>query len=87
MEADEIISFLAGFIGQNGSFVIGCGFTYFKGYGIGRANGQAVAQAVAVIVSQQGCLAVHHAYGLFVAGLGAETAAVTFFLIYSDYFA
>ena len=70
-----------------GGFVIGCGLALHKADGAGGARGQAIAQAVAIVVAQQFCLAAHHANGALVAGRRAGAAAVAFFFVYVNDFA
>ena len=61
--------------------VVGRGLALFKGDGAGRARGQTVAQAVAVVLAHKARLAVHHGDGPLVAGAGAGAAAVALFFI------
>ena len=56
-------------------------FPLHKGNGPGGAGGQAVAQAVAVIVPKQFGLSVHHADGSFLTRAGTGAASVAFILI------
>ena len=55
--------------------VIGGSLPLLKGDGAHRAGGQAVAQTVTIILAQQLCLAVFHADGTLMAGIGAQAAA------------
>ena len=66
---------------QNGGLVVGDGFPLYKGDSIDGTGGQAVPQTVAVVVPQQAGLAVYHADGPLVAGLGAGSAAVAGLLV------
>ena len=61
---------------HDGFFIVGGGLPLHKGDRPGGTGGQAVAQAVAVIVPHQLRLAVHHGDGTLVTRLGAGTAAV-----------
>ena len=63
---------------HDGLLVIGRRLPLYKGDGPRGAGGQAVAQAVAVIVPHQLRLAVHHGDGALVTGGGAGAAAVAF---------
>ena len=72
---------------QHSLLVISGGFALGKGDGTGRASGQAVAKAVAVVVPHQLGLAVHKADGTLVAGGDAGTTAVAFFFVYMNDFA
>ena len=66
------------------------GFALDERDSAGRADRQAVAEAVAVVVAEQSGFAVHHADSALVAGSGTGTAAVALFLIdlnnFSDHF-
>ena len=66
---------------HDGLLVIGRRLPLYKGDGPGGAGGQAVTQAVAVIVPHEPRLAVHHGDGALVTGGGAGAAAVAFILI------
>ena len=66
---------------ENGCFVVGRRFALLKGDGVGGALGQAVAQAVAVILTGQLRLAVDHLNCALVARRGASSAAVALFLV------
>ena len=68
-------------IGCNGSFIIGSSFTLYKLDGLHGAGGETVAEAITIIVSKQNSLSVYNADGSLVAGIGAKTAAITFFLV------
>ena len=72
---------LFGFVLLYGLLVIGGGFPLHKRDGAGGAGGQAIAQAVTVIVPQQPGFAGHHADGAFVACFGTQAAAVAFVFI------
>ena len=74
-------------IGLHGGFVISGGFALDERDGAGRADRQAVAEAVAVVVAEQSGFAVHHADSALVAGVGAQAAAVAFFFVDFDNFA
>ena len=67
--------------GLDGGLVVGRSLALLKRDGPGRAVGQAVAHAVAVIVPHHGGLAVNHGNGTLMAGGGAGPAAVAFFLV------
>ena len=69
-----------------GSLVVVCSFPLFKGDSTRRACRKAVSKTVAVIITQQFGFAVYHADGTFVAGFGAQTAAIAFFFIYGNNF-
>ena len=58
--------------------VIGGSFAFFKADRACGAGGQAVAQAVAVILAQQPRLAIYHADGPLMAGGGTQAAAQAF---------
>ena len=47
----------------------------------GGAGGQTIARTVAIVITQQACLAVRHGDGALVTGGGTGAAAVAFFLI------
>ena len=64
--------------------VIGGSFAFFKADRACGAGGQAVAQAVAVILAQQPRLAIYHADGPLMAGGGTQAAAVAFFFVNVD---
>ena len=66
---------------QHSSFIVGWGFPLFKGNGIHGSSRQTIAQAVTVVLLEQFCLAIYNANGIFVAGIGAQTAAVALFFI------
>ena len=66
---------------HDGLLVIGRRLPLHKGDGPGGAGGQAVTQAVAVIVPHEPRLAVHHGDGALVTGGGAGATAVAFILI------
>ena len=68
-------------------FIISGGFALHKGDSAGGAMGQAVAEAIAVVIPHQFGLAVDHGDSTFVAGIGAGTAAVAFIGIDLDNFA
>ena len=67
-------------------FVIGRGFPFHKGNGAGWAGGQAVAQAIAIIVPKKLCLPIHHADSPFMAGFSAGPASVALVFIYPNNF-
>ena len=73
--------------GLDGFGVVGRGLPEVKGDGSGGTCREAVAQAVAVVLPEQSGFAVYHADGAFVAGFGAEAAAIAFFRIDADDFA
>ena len=68
-------------LGQHGGLIIGRRLPLHKADGPRGAGGQAVSQAVAVVVPQQRGLAVHHADGALVAGRGTGAAAVALLLV------
>ena len=68
-------------------FIISGGFALHKGDSAGGAMGQAVAEAIAVVIPHQFGLTVDHGDSTFVAGIGAGTAAVAFIGIDLDNFA
>ena len=68
-------------------FIISGGFALHKGDSAGGAMGQAVAEAIAVVIPHQFGLAVDHGDSTFVAGIGTGTAAVAFIGIDLDNFA
>jgi hypothetical protein len=59
---------------------------FFETDGPCGARGEAIAEAVAVIVAQKLCLSVRHADRPFMAGFGAKAAAVAFIFIDFDNF-
>ena len=59
--------------------------SFFKSDRTCRAVRQAVAKAIAEVLSHQLCLAVNNIYRPFVASLCAQSAAIAFLLIYMDY--
>ncbi len=69
---------------HDGLLVIGRRLPLYKGDGPGGAGGQAVTQAVAVIVPHEPRLAVHHGDGALVTGGGAGAAAVALILVDLD---
>lgn len=69
------------FISENRGLIVSGGFPFHKGDGACRAGGETVSQTVAVIIPQEFRFSVYHADGSFMAGLGAQTTAVTFFFI------
>ena len=71
---------------QHGLLIVGGSFPLGEGDGPGGTAGQAVAEAVAVVVPHQPGLAVHQANGPFVAGGDAGPAAVAFFFVYVNDF-
>ena len=64
--------------------VVSGSFPLFKGDGTGGAARQAVAKAIAEILSYQLCLAVDDVDGSLVAGGCAQAAAVAFFFVNMD---
>jgi hypothetical protein len=56
-----------------------------KAYRVHRTGGQAVAESVAEILAKQLRLAADYADSGFLAGVGAESAAVALFFIYMYY--
>ncbi len=72
--------------GLDGLLVVGGGLALRDRDRTRGAFRQAVAHAVAVVVAQERGLSVHHADGAFVAGLGAEAAAVAFLAVDLDDF-
>ena len=73
-----------GFRGRDGCLVVGRGFSYLKGDGIHGTSGEAIPQAVAIILAGELGLAVYHFDGAFVAGGGASAATVASFFIDCD---
>jgi hypothetical protein len=67
--------------------IVGRGFPFFKGDGSCGTGGQAVAQAIAVILTGEPCLAVYDRDGSLMAGSGTSSAAITFFFVDVNYFA
>ena len=65
----------------NRLLVVRGSFPVDKGNGPRGADGQAVAQPVAVIVAQEFRFTIYHSNGALVAGLCTQAAAVTFFFI------
>ena len=80
-QGHALVSHFPLLIFHDGLLVIGRRLPLHKGDGPGWAGGQAVAQAVAVIVPHEPRLAVHHGDGALVTGGGAGAAAVAFILI------
>ena len=72
---------LRGFVRLNGSFIVRGGFALHERDRAGGAGGQAVAEAVAVVVAHQFGFAVDHCDGAFVACRRARAAAVAFFFV------
>ena len=66
--------------------IIGGGLPHLKADGTHRAGGEAIAQAVAIVLTQKAGPPVHHADGALMTGGGAETAAVTAFNVDFDDF-
>lgn len=66
----------------HGSFIIGSASRSTNWMGLHGAGGETVAEAITIIVSKQNSLSVYNADGSLVAGIGAKTAAITFFLVY-----
>ena len=71
---------------QHGLLVIGGCLALFKGDGTGGAAGQAVAEAVAVVVAHKLGLSVHEADGTLMAGSDTGTTAIAFFFVYMNDF-
>ena len=70
--------------GLNGRLVIRRRFALDKMDGIHRAGGQAVAEAVAIIVTQELCLTVYNTDRSLVTRCRARTAAVALFFVNVD---
>jgi hypothetical protein len=66
--------------------VVGRRFPFLEADGSGRTRGQAVAEAVAVVLADQPGFSVDHPDRALVAGLGAKSAAVAFLFVYFYYF-
>ena len=62
-------------------FIISGGFALHKGDSAGGAMGQAVAEAIAVVVPQKLRLSIYNTNCSLVAGIGTDAAAVAFLLI------
>ena len=71
---------------QNGSFVIGCGFSFYEGDGVCGTGREAVSQTVAVVFTEQLRFSAYDSDCAFVAGPGTEPAAITFLFIYMNDF-
>ena len=65
-------------IGEHRLLIVSGGFALHKGDRAGGTGGQAVAQAVAVVVAHKLRLAVYHSDGPLVARCGTRAAAVAF---------
>ena len=74
-----------GLLGQHCGGIIGSGLPLDKADGAGGAGGQAVSQAVTVVVPQQHGFVVHHADGAFMAGVGTGTAAIALVTVNFNY--
>ena len=70
--------------GEHRRMVVGGSLPLLKGDRTRRTGGQAVPQAVAVVLPQEPCLPVHHADRALVAGVRAQSAAVAFLFVYRD---
>jgi len=79
-----LLQFLLLFVFLHRRLVVGRGFPLFKGNGSGGTARQAVAKAIAEILSHQLCLAVDDINGSLVAGGCAQAAAVAFFFVNMD---
>ena len=66
---------------QHGGLIVGRGFPGLEGDCPGGAAGQAVPQAVAIVLPGKVGLAANEGNGPLVAGLDAQAAAIAFFLI------
>ena len=74
-----------GFLGsQDGGLVVGRCFPLLKGNRIHGASGQTVAQAVAVVLPEELCLAIHNANGTLMAGVGTQAAAIALIFVNGD---
>ena len=67
-------------------FIISGGFALDERDGTGRADRQAVAEAVAVVVAHKLGLSVHEADGTLMAGSDTGTTAIAFFFVYMNDF-
>src|SRR5699024_2983154 len=67
---------------HNRLFIVrGC-LSFFKGNGSGGTGRQTISQTVAVSFPEKFCLSLYHTDSALMAGVGAKTAAVTFFFVY-----
>jgi Flp pilus assembly protein protease CpaA len=80
------VGFRFAYILLNGFFVVCVCFALYESDGAGGANGKTVAEAVAVIVSQQLRFSVHHTDCAFMASVDTEATTVAFFLVDLDDF-
>ena len=71
---------------QHSLLIVGSGLPLFEGDGTGGAAGQAVAEAVAVVVAHKLGLSVHEADGTLMAGSDTGTTAIAFFFVYMNDF-
>ena len=69
---------------SDGAFIIGHGFSFLYGDGVGGTGGQAVPETIAVVIAQKHGPAVFHGDGTFVTGADAEAAAGALFPINMD---
>ena len=79
--AGELYSVLLHFGLTDGLLIVSGRLTLLKGDGICGASGQAIAQAVAIVLTCEPGLAANYFYCFLVAGGGASTAAVAFIFI------
>jgi hypothetical protein len=69
---------------QNRFFIIRRGFALLDADSIGEAHGQAVAQAVAIVIADEACLAIYQRNCSLVTNLNAYAAACAFIFINGD---
>ena len=74
------------FVFQHSLLIVGSGLPLLEGDGTGGAAGQAVAEAVAVVVAHKLGLSVHEADGTLMAGSDTGTTAIAFFFVYMNDF-
>ena len=74
------------FVFQHSLLIVGSGLPLLEGDGTGGAAGQAVAEAVAVVVAHELGLSVHEADGTLMAGSDTGTTAIAFFFVYMNDF-
>ena len=74
------------FVFQYSLLIVGSGLPLLEGDGTGGAAGQAVAEAVAVVVAHKLGLSVHEADGTLMAGSDTGTTAIAFFFVYMNDF-
>ena len=79
-----LLQFLFLFVLLHRRLVVSGSFPLLKGDSTGRAARQAVAKAIAEILSYQLCLAVDDINGTFMAGGCTQAAAVAFFFVNMD---